>query len=162
MSNNNPRQYSFISKWMIDAPIGDVWETIYESEQWPQWWKGVVSVVETTKGDENGIGSVRVYKMRSPMLYTLSFNILLTERLDHVKLIGTASGELSGTGAWYFSEQNGKTIVQCHWYVASTLWWMNMFAFALRPAFEFNHRMVMQNGAKSLAKKLNTEVLIIS
>lgn len=162
MFNTHPRQYSFISKWIIDAPIELVWEIIYESEQWPQWWKGVVSVIETVKGDENGIGSVRVYKMRSPMLYTLSFNIHLTERLDYVKLIGTASGELSGTGAWYFKDKNGRTLVQCHWNVASTVWWMNLFAFALRPAFELNHHIVMKNGAKSIAKKLNTEVQIIS
>lgn len=156
------RQYAFISKWLVDAPVETVWESIYESEQWPQWWKGVIQVTETLKGDENGIGSIRQYKMRSPMLYTLSFNIVLNERTDYVKLVGIASGELAGTGAWYFEAQGTKTLVQCHWHVSTTIWWMNMFSLLLRSLFEYNHAAVMRNGAISLAKKLNTQVEIIS
>lgn len=156
------KQYAFISQWLVDAPVQPVWESIYESEQWPLWWKGVIQVTETLKGDENGIGSIRQYKMRSPMLYTLSFNIHLTERVDYVKLVGDASGELKGTGAWYFEERKTKTLVQCHWHVSTTIRWMNAFSYLLRPLFEYNHAAVMRNGAISLAKKLNTQVEIIS
>ena len=157
-----PQQYLFITQWQVNAPLKTVWDTIYESEQWPQWWKGVLQVIETQKGDTNGIGSIREYKLRSPMLYTLSFKLLLTERIDYQLLKGNASGELAGTGAWHFEEHGNNTIVKCIWDVSTTLWWMNSFAFILKPLFSFNHKVVMDNGAKSLAQKLNTDVTIIS
>ncbi|OSZ78747.1 hypothetical protein CAP35_11010 [Chitinophagaceae bacterium IBVUCB1] len=157
-----PQQYAFISHWKVKAPIETVWKLIYDSEKWPDWWKGVVSVTETYKGDERGIGSIRRYKMRSPMLYTLSFDMELTERADLELLKGNASGQLDGTGAWMLTYKDGITDVQCHWHVATTRWWMNTFAFLLRPAFHYNHAAVMKNGAISVADKLQTEVVVIS
>ncbi len=157
-----PQQYSFLSHWRIKAPIDDVWQLIYDSEKWPEWWYGVESVVETRKGDTRGIGSIRSYKMRSPMLYTLSFNIQLTERTDLKLLKGYASGELVGTGAWTFQQTGEEIDVQCHWQVITTKWWMNIFAFILRPIFQYNHAAVMRNGANCLARKLNSEVRVIS
>jgi hypothetical protein len=162
MAPYKPKAYSFTSKWIIEAPLPDVWGTIYESELWPQWWKGVISVNEIQKGDERGIGSVRVYKMRSPMLYTLSFNMLVTERIDYKLLRGEASGELSGEGIWHFHDDNNTTIIECRWNVHTTVWWMNVFSYFLRPVFEYNHAAVMRSGALSLGKKLNATVKVIS
>ncbi len=157
-----PQQYSFLSHWKIKAPIDTIWQLIYDSEKWPEWWDGVISVVETNKGDTRGIGSLRSYKMRSPMSYTLSFNMELTERIDLQLLKGNASGDLVGTGAWTFKQTGEETDVQCHWQVSTTKWWMNMFAFILRPVFHYNHAAVMRKGAESLARKLHTEVKVIS
>lgn len=157
-----PHEYSFISHWKVNAPIQDVWELIYDSEKWPDWWSSVVTVKETKPGDSRGIGSIRVYKMRSPMLYTLCFALTLTEREDLRLLKGNATGELQGTGTWLLNEANGITDVQCHWNVNTTKWWMNAFAFVLKPAFHYNHSAVMRDGALSLAKVLGTDVQIIS
>jgi uncharacterized membrane protein len=156
------QQYNFISHWKVNAPIEKVWQLIYDSEKWPHWWKSVVSVKELNKGDERGIGSIRMYKMRSPMLYTLSFNMELTERIDMELLKGNASGELTGTGAWMLKVTDGITEVQCHWQVYTTRWWMNTFAFMLRPAFRYNHAAVMKHGAKGLSELLHTGVEVIS
>ena len=153
-----PENYSFSTSWYINAPLEKVWEIIYKSEEWPQWWKGVLSVTETEKGDERGIGSVRTYRLRSPMGYTLSFDLLLTDREEYKYLSGNASGELEGTGSWSFDRGEGMTHVRCHWNVHTNIKWMNAFAFILKPVFKLNHRIVMKWGAKSLAKKLNTDV----
>jgi hypothetical protein len=152
-------QYLFITDWYIRAPLQQVWDAIYLSEEWPQWWDSVLSVTETVKGDERGIGSVRIYKLQSPVLYTLSFSLTLTERIEYKLLKGSASGDLKGIGAWRFEENNGITHVQCEWNVSTTVWWMNLFAFMLKPAFSYNHRLVMKRGAKCLAKKLNAELV---
>ena len=152
--------YSFITHWHVKAPLADVWEIIFRSEEWPEWWKGVLSVTEIAKGDEWGIGSIREYRLRSPMFYTLSFRLLLTDRIEHEYLSGNASGELEGTGAWHFKEDNGITHVQCHWNVHTNIKWMNAFAFFLKPVFRYNHSTVMKWGAESLANKMG--VLVIS
>jgi uncharacterized protein YndB with AHSA1/START domain len=152
-------QYLFITDWYIKAPLKEVWDVIYESEQWPEWWDSVLAVEETVKGDERGIGSVRNYKMQSPVLYTLSFAITLTERTEYQLLKGNVSGQLQGIGSWKLEEKNGTTHVQIEWHVSTTIWWMNLFAFLLKPAFAYNHKLVMQHGAKCLAKKLNAELV---
>ena len=153
------KQYSFITKWAIEAPLEQVWQAIYESEQWPQWWKGVISVKEIEKGDDQGIGSIRIYTLSSAMKYQLSFSLLLTERKDHQLLKGTAHGQLSGTGAWYFKEKNSISYVECHWHVATNVRWMNLFSFLLAPVFKYNHALAMKWGAKSLSKKLGARLL---
>lgn len=153
------KHYSFSTKWIINAPLLDVWNAIYYSTEWPMWWKGVTRVTELNKGDEQGIGSIRTYTLSSPMAYQLSFQLLVTEHIHLQKLKGIASGDLEGTGTWHFEENNNTTIVVCEWEVATTIPWMNYFAFVLAPIFSFNHKKVMQWGAKSLAKKLNATLI---
>ena len=153
------RTYSFITRWQIAAPLEQVWQAIYESKRWPEWWRSVKAVREVVKGDEQGIGSIRIYTLSSPAKYNLCFSLLLTERVDHSLLKGTASGQLEGTGAWYFKEHNGISHIECHWQVATTIPWMNHLGFLLAPFFRYNHALVMRQGAKSLARKLNAQLV---
>lgn len=150
--------YSFTTKWETNAPVGDVWEAIRNSLDWPKWWKSFISVTETTPGDAQGIGSVRKYTLQSPTRYKLTFDMLLTDRIEHKLLAGKATGELAGTGTWHFDTRNGKTYIECQWNVATTKAWMNIFAFLLKPAFQYNHRKVMKDGAKYLEQRLGAPV----
>lgn len=153
------KHYSFTSQWQFRAPLTKVWDAIYESEKWPEWWSSVKEVTEIEKGNEEGIGSVRVYTLSSPTKYKLKFKLLVTERQDHKLLKGLANGDLEGTGIWRFSEKDGISTAECEWQVATTISWMNYFSFFLAPLFRFNHSLVMQQGAKSLAKKMNADLL---
>ena len=36
-----PSQYSFETKWQLKAPVEEVWNAVYNSLEWQQWWKGV-------------------------------------------------------------------------------------------------------------------------
>jgi len=53
--------YSFITTWKIKASLQDVWELIYNHENWPQWWKGVLKAETLNEGDEKNIGKVVGY-----------------------------------------------------------------------------------------------------
>ncbi|MCD6064684.1 MAG: polyketide cyclase [Flavipsychrobacter sp.] len=152
-------KYLFTTTWKIQAPLKQVWDAVYYSEEWPTWWKDFVSVTEIEKGDENSIGSIRVYKLKSPFIYTLSFNLLLIKREDHAYLEGNATGELEGVGAWRFTEHAGITEVTCTWHVATNIKWMNALAFLLKPVFRYNHGIVMKHGARSLAARLNAPLI---
>jgi hypothetical protein len=157
-----PEKYLFTTTWKIEAPLKDVWDAIYYSEEWPAWWKDFKSVTEIENGDHQNIGSIRVYKLKSPLIYTLSFNLLLTKRADLQYLEGKASGDLEGTGSWAFKEIDGITEVHCTWHVATNISWMNAFAFLLKPLFRYNHGLVMKNGAKALAKRLNVPLIEVT
>jgi uncharacterized protein YndB with AHSA1/START domain len=152
-------QYSFITHWKIKAPVEKVWEAIYHSLDWPDWWKGVVRVVELEHGDENGIDGMRSYTWKSKLPYLLTFTMRLTENELYKKLAGKAFGELEGNGTWYFEETDGITYVQYHWNVVTNKGWMNYLSFLLKPAFNYNHNIVMRWGAEGLAKKLNATLI---
>jgi uncharacterized protein YndB with AHSA1/START domain len=150
-----PTQYSFVTNWEINTPVNQVWDAIYNSTDWSNWWKGVVAVKEINAGDENGIGSIRAYTWKSALPYQLTFSMKLTEMETYKKLAGVAFGELEGNGTWVFEEKEGVTIVTYYWNVFTNKPWMNWFSFILKPAFQYNHDIVMKWGEECLKKKLN-------
>jgi hypothetical protein len=152
-------KYSFITKWQIKAPVKDVWDAIYNSLEWPQWWKGVIASHELEKGDNRGINGIREYTWKSALPYKLKFKSKLLEREDNKRLYGVAFGELEGEGTWYFYHKDGITHLQYDWHVFTNKKWMNTFSFILKPLFKYNHDVVMKWGAKGLAKKLNAELI---
>ncbi|NCI50381.1 polyketide cyclase [Sediminibacterium roseum] len=151
--------YAFVTRWQIRAPLPQVWDAIYHSLEWPGWWKGVVAVRSIEEGDEDGIGGVREYTWRSVLPYQLRFSMRLTQNEKYKHLKGEAYGELEGEGEWFFEEKNGITYVQYNWTVFTNKKWMNWLSFILRPAFSYNHDVVMRWGAKGLAKKLDAELI---
>ncbi len=152
-------KYSFITRWQFRSPLQPVWDAIYTSLEWPEWWKGVLQVRELDKGDEKGIGGVREYTWKSILPYKLAFNMRLKEIEPFQKLKGEAFGELEGMGEWFFEEKEGITYVEYHWTVITNKAWMNYLSFLLKPAFDYNHDVVMSWGAKGLAKKIGAELI---
>ena len=43
------KKYSFVTHWELRVPLEQVWHAIYNSLEWPQWWKGVLEVIEIKK-----------------------------------------------------------------------------------------------------------------
>jgi uncharacterized protein YndB with AHSA1/START domain len=149
-----PVQYSFTTVWNIPAPIGRVWDAVYNSQDWPLWWKDFQAVTEIRKGNNQDIGTIRRFKLKSPFDYTLKFDLELTEYEKYQYLTGTAWGDLEGSGVWEFRQKDKFTVTTCKWDVSTNIAWMNVLAFLLKPFFEFNHRKVMANGEQALVKYL--------
>ncbi len=151
--------YSFITTWKIKAPLARVWDLLYKQEDWPSWWKGVMEVKPLQGGNNTDIGKKIRYTWKSFVPYTLSFDMTSVSIIPHSYMEGHASGELEGVGKWYFEEENGITTIQYTWEVNTTKKWMNVLTPVLKPAFKWNHDVVMRWGAEGLAKKLNAELL---
>jgi len=151
--------YHFITIWKIEAPLSSVWDAIFKSEEWPQWWKYVKKVTLIEKGDANDIGTVRQFDWSTKFFYTISFKSKLVENGYGKRLKGQAWGELNGEGLWTFSEENGITTATYYWDVQTSKGWMNLFSPILKPLFKYNHDVVMQAGADGLSKKLNAKLI---
>lgn len=151
--------YKFVTTWRIKAPLDKVWNEIYYSEKWPEWWRGVEEVIELKKGDDLGIGSVRRYTWKSTLPYRLRFDIE-TVRVEPMTVIeGIARGELSGRGVWNIKVEGDYVTARYDWKVDTTKTWMNLIAPLARPLFRWNHNIVMSWGAEGLAKRLGTSVI---
>lgn len=151
--------YSFLTTWLIEAPIDPVWDAIYETERWPDWWKGVSRVHELEPGGPDGVGKRFTIAWRSLLPYDLEFETLVTHvERPHV-MAGAATGELEGSGRWRLFEHAGATAVLYEWNVATTKAWMNLLAPLARPLFAWNHDYVMRAGGRGLAALLRTRLL---
>ena len=147
-------KYRFVTIWDVTAPIESVWNEIYHSEFWPNWWKGVESVVELKQGDKDGIDSVRRYTWKSLLPYKLTFD-MRTVRVEPLSIIeAVATGELEGKGLWQFSVDRTGTVARYDWEVETTKLWMNILSPLARPLFKWNHDVVMGWGAEGLRKRL--------
>jgi len=152
-------EYRFLTTWLLEAERERVWEAIYDSESWPQWWKGVLEAEKMEEGDEDGVGQFGRYVWKSRLPYSLEF-FMRTTRVERPYLLqGDASGELAGTGRWRLFEQGGATAVLYEWNVRTTSAWMNLLAPIARPIFAVNHDYVMRNGGAGLAKLLGAHLL---
>ena len=152
--------YCFCTTWVLEAERERVWDAIYDSDTWSEWWQGIVSTERLDDGDEQGLGQRGVYEWRARIPYTVRFEIVSTIVEPPFRLGGDASGELEGTGLWRFFAQGSTTAVIFEWHVRTTKPWMNVFAPISKPIFRSNHDWVMQNGGEGLARRLGTKLLV--
>lgn len=151
--------YSFVSTWCVDAPITDVWDVLAASDRYPEWWKGVLEVVELEPGGEHGIGALSRMRWRSRLPYSLQIDLRVTRSEPPHLLEARASGELVGVGVWRLYEGAAGTAAVFSWDVFTSRAWMNRLAPVGPPAFARNHDYVMRNGAFGLAARLGAELV---
>src|ERR1051326_2492681 len=130
-------KYSFVTRWQIKAPLKQVWDAIYESTEWPQWWKGVKQVKVIEPNDATGVNGVREYTWKSKLPYKLKFKMRLVEKKEPWDMRGVAFGELEGEGTWMLEQKGDITYVQYNWNVVTNKAWMNIFSFVLKPLFKY-------------------------
>lgn len=150
--------YLFLTTWIVDAPIGPVWDAIHDVEGWPQWWRGVERVEVLDRGDAQGLGSVHRLAWRSRLPYTLEVTSRTT-RVERPHVIeGVTWGELAGEGRWRLFEGPG-TAVTYDWAVRTTAPWMNALAPVARGVFAWNHDVLMRRGGEGLARRLGARLI---
>ncbi len=152
--------YDFLSTWCLDdVSLPAAFELLRNSVEYPLWWKGVKSAEILRRGDSEGVGDTIAFAWRSVLPYTLRFELELT-RIEPPHLIAaTARGELEGTGTWRLYEGQGVAVVY-EWSVATTKPWMNWFGPLARPAFVWNHDLVMRQGARGFADRLRAGLVV--
>jgi uncharacterized protein YndB with AHSA1/START domain len=151
--------YRFLTTWLIEAERERVWDAIYDSERWPEWWHGVLEAEKLREGDGNGVGQYGRYVWKSRLPYKLEFHATTTKVEKPHLLEGTVEGELAGTGTWRLFEEGGTTAVTYRWEVRTTKAWMNLLTPIARPIFAVNHDFVMRNGGEGIAKLLGAKLL---
>jgi uncharacterized protein YndB with AHSA1/START domain len=151
-------QYRLASIWQITAPIDSVWDAIYESTTWPEWWPYVASVIEVEPGRPDGVGGLRRYTWRSRLPYQLTFDMEVIRVERPFRLEGRTHGDLQGQGIWQLQTIEGATRVRYDWSVTTTRFWMNLIAPLARPVFTWNHHAVMRAGGRGLAERLKARL----
>ncbi len=154
-------EYEFLTTWVLETDRERVWDAIYESERWPEWWHGVEEAEKLKEGDAQGVGEEGRYVWKAKLPYRVEFFIKTTRVERPYLLEGDATGELAGVGRWRLFEQDGVTAVVYEWRVRTTRAWMNLLAPVVRPVFAWNHDVVMRWGGEGLARRLGVKLLAV-
>lgn len=146
--------YSFKTTWIYPFPVEKIWPIIKDIKTWPTWWKGVNDVEIISNGMESGLGKKVSLTWKSKLPYKLAFDMEVTA-IDYLKKItGHTTGELVGIGVWEFEQREKFTYLIFYWDVVTTKRWMNLLAPILRPAFKWNHNLIMEWGRVGLGTRL--------
>lgn len=147
--------YEFVTVWDFESRLSNVWDIIENADEWPSWWRGVLSSIEIKPGDVEGLGSIRRSVWKSALPYRLTFDSEIV-RLEKYRLIeARAFGELNGTGLWQFEAVTpNKTRVTYDWRVSTNKIWMNAIAPLARPFFKWNHDVIMRWGEEGMKQRL--------
>ncbi|MGI8728079.1 MAG: SRPBCC family protein [Solirubrobacterales bacterium] len=148
------RPYELLSCWLLEVERERVFEALWESERWPDWWPGVVEATEIARGGPDGVGRKGRYEWRSTIPYPVRFEVRSTEVSRPWLLAGQASGDLVGEGTWRMFQQGPLCAITYRWSVRPTKPWMRALGPLLRPVFVWNHDRVMAGGAAGLAEWL--------
>ncbi|MEQ1901484.1 MAG: SRPBCC family protein [Devosia sp.] len=147
-------RFDLVSEWYLKAPLERVWGEISRPDDWPQWWRAVKRVGLVSAGGPDGIGAVRSFTWRTALPYELTFEMTATRVEPMAILEGRARGELDGTGRWTLRAEGGGTFVRYDWQIEITTPWQVALAPILRPAFAWNHNVVMGWGEADLKARL--------
>jgi uncharacterized protein YndB with AHSA1/START domain len=147
-------QFNLVTDWRFPAPVEPIWAELMAPEQWPDGWRAVKRVTPIREGDAQGIGAERRFTWRTALPYELSFTMRAV-RIEPMHLIeGIARGEIDGVGRWTLSPEGEGTLVRYTWEIALTKPWMRLLSPVLRPAFAWNHHVVMGWGEADLRQRL--------
>lgn len=154
--------YMFETEWELTAPIEHVFEVLSHPEDFQAWWPSVTRSDLMVDGDAAGIGAHAKYTIKSPLLYSMTFDVKTIEVEKPNKIRAVVRGDLVGTGTYYLEATGSSTHVRFNWYVSTTKPWMNVAGVLARPLLAWAHHHVMRQGCKALAQHQDADLIWVS
>jgi hypothetical protein len=141
--------YRFQSEWWLEASRLRVFEALKDLEGYVAWWPEVKEVKRIAEGRFEMVA-------RATLPYELRF-ITSQSVLDESTGIIEAGlrGDLNGFSRWTLSQRNGHTVAVFDEEVHTGKRLLNVLAPVARPAFRYNHTLMMRHGQEGLQRLLS-------
>jgi hypothetical protein len=131
--------YRFRSRWDVDAPEPDVFAALDAMEQYPEWWQEVRAV------ERLDAGKYRLH-VRSLLPYDLTFIGTEWERDAQAGVLSIRmEGDLEGFSRWTISPGGSMTTVTFDEEVVANKTLLRRLSLVGRPAFKWNHALMMRH-----------------
>jgi uncharacterized protein YndB with AHSA1/START domain len=153
--------YHFTTEMRIGAAPEQVWQALEDPTTWPAWWRWLRRAEVLDPGRPDGVGLRYRLEFRTALPYTLAFESETVRIAPPSLWESRVTGELAGTGLWEVAERDAGSVVRCTWIVATTKRWMNLLAPVARPAFNWNHHVIMRDFARGLAPRLDARLVSV-
>jgi hypothetical protein len=156
------RRYAFFSRWMLGAPVEQVWRVLSPDERPEGSWLDVESVDVVSRGDRRGEGRVARTRLRSPLGIVFTTDVRVVRRRPPALLELASTGDLEGEGRWTLGDHGKRTLVCFDWVARTTKPWMNVTAALLAPVFRWNHDRAMDRFGADLARRAGATLEILA
>ncbi len=151
-------RYHFVTDMRIAADRTALWEELHRPTGWSSWWRWLKRATVLEPG---AAGPRTRFELGTALPYSLTF-VAETVREDPPSLTEwSATGDLAGSALWEFTGDDGVGEVRFTWLVETTRRWMNLVAPVARPAFSWNHDVVMRGFARGLAGAVGGRLLSV-
>lgn len=154
--------YMFETDWELTAPIEQVFDVLSRPEDYQKWWPSVTRSLLVSKGGDDGAGAHARFTIRSPLLYSMTFDLKTIDVEKPSRIRSIVRGDLIGTGAYHLETSGQGTRVRFDWHVSTTKRWMNVVAVFARPLLAWTHHSVMRDGCAAMATHLNARLVSTS
>lgn len=143
--------YSFVTRWELDASAEEVYDIIADAVRLPEWWPSAcLQATLLEPGDERGIGRTVTLLTKGFLPATLRWRLRVVDAQRPTRLALEASGDFTGFGIWTFEPSPPKLVVRFHWSIHAEKRLLRLLSFLLKPIFKANHRWAMERGFTSL------------
>ena len=130
------------------AATEEVYDILSQPVDYPRGWPSVyLAVRELTPS------RVRLHT-KGWLPYTLTWEAVTVEKRPPNLLAIRALGDFEGRGIWSILQDGEFTDITFDWKLTADKPLLRYLSFALRPAFEANHRWAMEQGLRSLELEL--------
>jgi hypothetical protein len=148
-------RFEFFDEWRLAAEPHAVWQVVRDVDGWPEWWTSVRSVIPVI----GRTGPTWEFRFRTRLPYDMVFAAELLRDDVLMKADARVTGRVDGSGLCTATAIDGGALVRFDWWVRPKLAWMRAVSPIARPVFSWNHRSLMAEGARSLARRLDTRLL---
>jgi hypothetical protein len=142
--------YSFVTHWHLQAPLEAVWDALYATDRYTEWWPSIVAYEKLTP-EITGVGARAQRVVRGRLPYSLRYTTTVAKVNPPHELAYDSEGDLVGKGRFVLTQRGEWTVVVFYWDVSTSSRWMNVLAPVLRWLFAWNHHYVMAQGERGLA-----------
>ena len=150
-----PHHYHFITKWRVRGDIDLAYDLLNDLLHYTNWWRNVPLRIEEIKSaDAKGLNQIVRFEMRTPLFYTLRWELRGIESNKPYRLVSEASGDLWGRGIWTFQKSGDLIDIMFDWEVSLEKRWLRIFSSILRPVFVWSHDLVMKKWEESFRSEL--------
>jgi hypothetical protein len=144
-------KYNFVSLWTFEGEEEKLWSILMDIHSWPKWWTGMRKVVQLSK---NSYCITVGY-----FFYKLTYTVVVVRKSRSKSMNLTSTGDLSGVGKFLIKRQSGNVVVKFEWNVKANKGLMRRSEFLLHPFFRFAHNIIVEWGAKGLARYSGLKLL---
>jgi len=152
-------RYHFVTDVEVAVAPDQVWGVLADPTTWPAWWRELRRAELLAPGGEGGVGRRYRLEFRTALPYTIGFESETTRMSRPTVWEARIAGDLEGTGLYEVTSLDGRSRVRHTWLVGTTKPWMNALAPVARPAFAWNHGVLMRHFAVGLAGRLGVPLL---
>lgn len=146
--------FHFVSTWQLPATGEHIWQVLSDFERWPAWWPGISGATVLHPGGTDGLGTRGRLEVRSPLGYSMRFDIEIVEvRRPHESGM-RVTGDLQGTGSWEVTPTDTGSRARIGWDVGLTRRGMQLIAARIPGPVVWAHDWVMAAGERGLARHL--------